>query len=139
MRGRRLSSRFDDAPPDRGGYHAWIGLFGNVDLRHFPAVTRSRRPQECPQATRNDTAQGASAGSFLVGAAMPLLVTAMAPTAALIPLVSGTSLVVLACLGGLAARVGGAGMTMGAIRVTSCGALAMALTAGVGVLFRTVA
>jgi VIT1/CCC1 family predicted Fe2+/Mn2+ transporter len=84
-------------------------------------------------------AASASAGSFLVGAAMPLLVTAMAPTAALIPLVSGTSLVVLACLGGLAARVGGAGMTMGAIRVTFCGALAMALTAGVGALFRTVA
>jgi VIT1/CCC1 family predicted Fe2+/Mn2+ transporter len=84
-------------------------------------------------------AASASAGSFLVGAAMPLLVTAIAPTAALIPLVSGTSLVVLACLGGLAARVGGAGMTMGAIRVTFCGALAMALTAGVGALFRTVA
>ena len=84
-------------------------------------------------------AASASAGSFLVGAAMPLLVTAIAPTAVLIPLVSGTSLVVLACLGGMAARVGGAGMTMGAIRVASCGALAMALTAGVGVLFRTVA
>jgi VIT1/CCC1 family predicted Fe2+/Mn2+ transporter len=79
-----------------------------------------------------------SAGSFAVGAAMPLLVTAMAPVAGLIPLVSGTSLVFLALLGGLAAYAGGAGVTMGAIRVTFWGALAMALTAGVGSLFGTV-
>jgi VIT1/CCC1 family predicted Fe2+/Mn2+ transporter len=81
----------------------------------------------------------ASAGSFAVGAAMPLLVTAIAPAAGLFPLVSGTSLVFLAVLGGLAARVGGAGVTVGAIRVTFWGALAMALTAGVGALFGTVA
>lgn len=81
----------------------------------------------------------ASAGSFAVGAAMPLLVTAMAPAAGLIPLVSGCSLVFLALLGGLAARAGGAGITVGAMRVTFWGALAMALTAGVGALFGTVA
>ena len=80
-----------------------------------------------------------SAGSFAVGAAMPLLVTAMAPAAGLIPLVSGTSLVFLAFLGGMAAHAGGAGVTMGAIRVTFWGALAMALTAGVGSLFGMVA
>jgi VIT1/CCC1 family predicted Fe2+/Mn2+ transporter len=77
----------------------------------------------------------ASAGSFAVGAAMPLLVTAMAPESRLIPLVSGTSLVFLALLGGLAARAGGAGVTGGAIRVTFWGALAMVVTAGVGALF----
>jgi VIT1/CCC1 family predicted Fe2+/Mn2+ transporter len=81
----------------------------------------------------------ASAGSFAVGAAMPLLVTAMAPAASLIPLVSGTSLVFLALLGGLAARAGGASVAMGAIRVTFWGALAMAVTAGVGSLFGAVA
>src|ERR1017187_4994642 len=81
----------------------------------------------------------ASAGSFAVGAALPLLVTALAPPAGLIPLVSGTSLLFLALLGGLAARAGGAGVTIGAIRVTFWGALAMALTAGVGWLFGTVA
>jgi VIT1/CCC1 family predicted Fe2+/Mn2+ transporter len=80
----------------------------------------------------------ASAAAFAVGAAMPLVVTALAPVAVLIPLVSGTSLLFLALLGGLAARAGGAGVTMGAIRVTFWGALAMALTAGVGSLFRTV-
>ncbi|MGA8186237.1 MAG: VIT family protein [Terriglobia bacterium] len=79
-----------------------------------------------------------SAGSFAVGAAMSLIVTAMAPAAGLIPLVSGTSLVFLALLGGLAARAGGAGVTMGAIRVTFWGAMAMALTAGIGALVGTV-
>jgi len=81
----------------------------------------------------------ASAGSFATGAAMPLLVTAIAPAAWLIPLVSGSSLVFLAFLGGLAAGAGGAGVTVGAIRVTFWGALAMALTAGVGALFGTIA
>ena len=81
----------------------------------------------------------ASAGSFAVGAALPLLVTAITPTAGLIPLVSGTSLVFLALLGGVAARAGGAGVTVGALRVTFWGALAMALTAGVGALFGTIA
>ena len=80
----------------------------------------------------------ASAGSFAVGAAMPLVVTAMAPAARLILLVSGTSLVFLALLGGLAARAGGAAVTTGALRVTFWGALAMALTAAVGWLFGTV-
>jgi VIT1/CCC1 family predicted Fe2+/Mn2+ transporter len=80
----------------------------------------------------------ASAGSFAVGAAMPLLVTATAPPAMLILFVSGASLVSLALLGGLAARAGGAGMAMGALRVTFWGALAMALTAGVGSLFGTI-
>jgi len=81
----------------------------------------------------------ASAGCFAVGAAMPLLVAAMAPAGVLIPLVSGTSLLFLALLGGLAARAGGAGVMLGAMRVTFWGALAMALTARVGSLFGTAA
>jgi vacuolar iron transporter family protein len=81
----------------------------------------------------------ASAASFAVGAAMPLLVATLAPAATLIPLVSGSSLVSLALLGGLAARAGGAGVTTGALRVTFWGALAMAVTVGVGTLFGTVA
>ena len=80
----------------------------------------------------------ASAASFAVGAAMPLLVTAISPAADLIPLVSGSSLAFLALLGGLAARAGGAGVTIGAFRVTFWGALAMAVTAGIGRLFGTV-
>jgi VIT1/CCC1 family predicted Fe2+/Mn2+ transporter len=81
----------------------------------------------------------ASAASFAVGAALPLLVTALAPESALIPLVAGTSLAFLALLGALAAYVGGASVLMGALRVTFWGALAMAVTAGVGALFGTVA
>jgi VIT1/CCC1 family predicted Fe2+/Mn2+ transporter len=81
----------------------------------------------------------ASAGSFAVGAAMPLLVTAIVPATTLIPVVAGTSLAFLALLGGLAAHTGGAGITAGALRVTFWGALAMAVTAGVGALFGTVA
>jgi VIT1/CCC1 family predicted Fe2+/Mn2+ transporter len=79
-----------------------------------------------------------SAASFAVGAALPLLVTVTAPETALIPLVAGGSLVFLALLGGIAARVGGAGIMVGAARVTFWGALAMAITAGVGALFGTV-
>ena len=80
-----------------------------------------------------------SAGSFAAGAALPLLVVALVAAPALIPAVSATSLAFLALLGGLAARVGGARVAVGAMRVTFWGALAMALTAGVGALFGTVA
>ncbi len=80
----------------------------------------------------------ASAGSFAVGAVLPLLVAALVPQASLIPLVAGSSLLFLAGLGALAARSGGAGMLTGAMRVTFWGAFAMATTAGVGWLFGTV-
>lgn len=79
----------------------------------------------------------ASASTFAVGAAVPLLVAFLAPASMLIPIVSGASLVCLAVLGGLAARTGGASMWKGAVRVTFWGALAMAATAGVGALFGT--
>ena len=74
----------------------------------------------------------ASAASFTAGAALPLLVAALFPGDLLILLVSLTSLVFLALLGALAARVGGAGVMAGALRVTFWGALAMAVTSGVG-------
>ena len=80
-----------------------------------------------------------SAASFAVGAAMPLLTAAIVSESSLILVVSGTSLVFLAILGGLAARVGGASVKVGAMRVTFWGALAMGLTAGVGALFGAVA
>ena len=80
----------------------------------------------------------ASAASFAVGAVLPLAVTAMAPATGLMAWVSGTSLIFLALLGAVAARVGGAGILIGAWRVTFWGALAMAITAGVGALFGAV-
>jgi len=79
-----------------------------------------------------------SAGSFAVGAAMPLITTTVAPVASLSIFVSGTSLLFLALLGALAARAGGAGVASGAIRVAFWGALAMGVTAGVGAVFGTV-
>ena len=80
----------------------------------------------------------ASAASFAVGAALPLAVAWLAPSAALLYWVSGMSLVFLAVLGAVAARVGGADVRKGAWRVTFWGALAMAITAGVGTLFGAV-
>jgi VIT1/CCC1 family predicted Fe2+/Mn2+ transporter len=69
---------------------------------------------------------------------MPLLVTAIAPVKGLIPIVSVFSLALLALLGGLAARAGGAGVMVGALRVTFWGGLAMAVTAAIGWLFGAV-
>ena len=80
----------------------------------------------------------ASAASFAVGAALPLAVIALAPAQGLVAWVAVTSLLFLALLGALAARAGGAGMLAGAWRVTFWGALAMAITAGVGALFGAV-
>lgn len=77
----------------------------------------------------------ASAASFAAGAAMPLLVTAIAPETNLIYYISGTSLLFLASLGGLAAYAGGASIWKGALRVTFWGTLAMAVTSGAGALF----
>ncbi len=80
-------------------------------------------------------AAGASALSFAVGAALPLLTVLLVPAAALLGAVFGTSLVFLAMLGALAGYTGGARMGVGALRISFWGALAMAITAGVGSLF----
>jgi len=79
-----------------------------------------------------------SAASFSVGAAMPLLMVVVAPTGALVPIVSAASLAFLALLGAIGARAGGARVWRATARVTFWGALAMALTAGIGKLFGTV-
>ena len=77
----------------------------------------------------------ASAGSFAVGAVLPLAAAALAPAQAVLVWVSVASLAFLALLGVLAARAGGASPLLGAWRVTFWGALAMAITAGAGRLF----
>jgi len=101
--------------------HDAIGAHARDELGIFETLTA--RPIQ---------AALASAGSFAVGAGMPILTAA-----SVIPLVSGTSLVFLALLGGMAARAGGAPVAVGAMRVTLWGALAMGVTAGVGALFGT--
>lgn len=80
-----------------------------------------------------------SATTFTIGAALPLVVAWLAPANLLIILVAVFSLFFLAFLGAIAARAGGASILTGALRVTFWGALAMALTAGVGRLFGVVA
>jgi VIT1/CCC1 family predicted Fe2+/Mn2+ transporter len=77
----------------------------------------------------------ASAGTFALGAALPLLIVILVPLSALMWAVSGSTLLFLALLGSLAARAGGASVMTAAARVTFWGALAMGLTAGVGALF----
>lgn len=104
--------------------HDALGAHARDEL----GISKTRRAQPVQAAW-------ASAASFAVGAALPLAVTALTPAQGLIAWVSGTSLVFLALLGALAARVGGAGILTGAGRVTFWGALAMTITAGVGALF----
>lgn len=79
-----------------------------------------------------------SAGTFSVGAALPLLIVLMFPAPMLVWAVSGSSLVFLALLGSLSAKAGGAPMRAATVRITFWGALAMALTAAVGGLFGVV-
>ena len=77
----------------------------------------------------------ASAAMFAAGAVMPILTVLVTPKSAVIPVVSGTSLIFLAVLGAVGAKVGGAPVARAAARVTFWGALAMALTWGVGAMF----
>jgi vacuolar iron transporter family protein len=90
------------------------------------------------QSARPVQAAVSSAASFAVGAALPLGVTALAAGPHLIVWIAATSLAFLALLGVLAANAGGAKLWTGAWRVTFWGALAMAITAGVGSLFGAV-
>jgi Uncharacterized membrane protein len=78
-----------------------------------------------------------SALTFAVGAVLPLIVLVIAPATKLVPAVAATSLFSLALLGGLAAYTGGAPILKGIFRVTFWGALAMAITAGIGAWFGT--
>jgi VIT1/CCC1 family predicted Fe2+/Mn2+ transporter len=79
-----------------------------------------------------------SAATFAIGAAMPLAMVLLMPRSALVAGVSIASLLFLALLGAIGARAGGANVGRATLRVTFWGALAMALTAGIGALFGTV-
>jgi VIT1/CCC1 family predicted Fe2+/Mn2+ transporter len=90
------------------------------------------------QRARPVLAAFSSAASFAVGALLPLLIALLVPIESVTLVIVGATLAFLAILGAVAARVGGANTLVGAWRVTFWGALAMALTYGVGVLFHTV-
>jgi VIT1/CCC1 family predicted Fe2+/Mn2+ transporter len=79
-----------------------------------------------------------SAVSFSIGAAMPLLMVVVSPASVLVPIVFAASLGFLAFLGAIGARIGGANILRGIVRVIFWGALAMAFTAGIGKLFGTI-
>jgi VIT1/CCC1 family predicted Fe2+/Mn2+ transporter len=79
-----------------------------------------------------------SAATFAAGAAMPLLMVVVSPSAYLVPMVSLASLVFLAVLGAVGAKAGGADVVRATARVTFWGALAMAATAGIGKIFGTI-
>jgi vacuolar iron transporter family protein len=79
-----------------------------------------------------------SAASFAAGSAFPLLTAVAVPASLVLPIVAGASLVLLAALGVLAARVGRAPVLRASIRVAVLGALAMGVTAGIGRLFGAV-
>ena len=108
--------------------HDAIGAHARDELGFSP--TTAARPTQ---------AALASAASFAVGAALPIAVVLVATPAQLIMWVSVASLVFLAGLGIVSARIGGAGVLQGAWRVTFWGALAMAVTMGAGALFGAVA
>jgi vacuolar iron transporter family protein len=79
----------------------------------------------------------ASAAAFSVGGTLPLLMALAMPNGFVVEVVSGASLMFLALLGVVGAKTGGANMLRAAIRVTFWGALAMAVTAGIGAVFGT--
>lgn len=108
-------------------------------MAHDALSAHARDELGISEATRARPLQAAvaSAGTFALGAGMPLVAVLLSPLRAVIPVVGVASLVLLAVLGALAARAGGASPAMGAARVTFWGAAAMALTAGVGALFGT--
>jgi VIT1/CCC1 family predicted Fe2+/Mn2+ transporter len=106
--------------------HDALGAHARDELGYFDKL--AARPLQ---------AAGASAATFAVGAALPLVTAMLVSRAQLVLVVSGTSLVCLAALGALAARAGGASPRIGAERVAFWGAAAMAVTAAVGALFGT--
>ena len=122
--GRGLSPDLADRVADQLMAHDALGAHARDELG-MSERTRARPLQ----------AALASAAAFAVGALPPLALAATAPTPVLPGLVSGTGLILLAVLGGVAARLGGASIAIGAARVTFWGAIAMGCTALVGRLF----
>ncbi len=121
---RGLDSNLADRVAQQLMKHDALGAHARDELGL--SETHSARPLQ---------AAFASAGTFAIGAMLPLVAVLAAPSELIMPSVAGSSLCSLALLGCVAARVGGANMLVSAARVTFWGALAMALTAGVGAVF----
>ena len=106
-------------------------------MAHDALGAHARDELGISETTRANPLQAAlaSASSFSVGAALPLIVTALAPQRWVTPSIAVTALLSLAILGGLAARVGGAKTGPGVVRVTFWSALSMGIASAVGALF----
>lgn len=106
-------------------------------MAHDALGAHARDELGISETTRANPLQAAlaSASSFSVGAALPLIVTALAPQRWVTPSIAVTALLSLAILGGLAARVGGAKTAPGVLRVTFWSALSMGMASAVGALF----
>jgi len=120
------------------GVHKTLASNVSTQLMHHDALAAHGRDEigiSDTLAAKPVQAAFTSAGMFAVGAMLPLLVVLLLPISALMWGLAGSSLLFLALLGFLAANAGGSPVITSVIRVTFWGALAMALTAGVGTLF----
>jgi vacuolar iron transporter family protein len=124
--GRGLDPQLAKQVADELMAHDALGAHARDEL----GITEAVKPRPVQAAM-------ASAASFFTGAALPLLVVLLMPLDIIIPAVSIASLIFLATLGAVAAKTGGAGMLKGALRVTFWGAIALAVTAGIGALVGT--
>ena len=132
--GRGLDSALAQQVAQQLMAHDALGAHARDELEISSTMTA--RPVQAALTSAAAFAAGAALPLVVAaGAALPLVVAAVAPASSLLYWVAGTALVFLALLGGVAARTGGAGVLVGAWRVTFWGALAMAITAGVGALF----
>ncbi|WP_376984894.1 VIT family protein [Bosea sp. R86505] len=124
---------------DRGLDHRLAVEVATSLMKHDPLGAHARDELGLSTATTARPVQAAlsSAAAFAVGAVVPVAIALLAPGRLLVAAVSIASLVFLAVLGAVGARVGGAPMGIAALRVTFWGAFAMAVTAGIGALFGT--
>jgi len=123
---RGLDPKVAETVADQLMAHDALGAHARDELGLFPHF--AARPLQ---------AAWASAATFAAGAALPLVTTVLASAGWLVPSVAGVSLLCLATLGAVAARIGGAPAWIGAVRVTFWGVLAMVVTSAVGALFGT--
>jgi hypothetical protein len=115
-------------------FWASLALFGVLSTLCTPLATHARDELGISEETvaQPVTAAMASAASFSLGAALPLFVAFIAPNPVLAIAVAAASVIFLGLLGAAGAKIGGAGILKGTVRVTFWGILAMAVTAGVG-------
>jgi VIT1/CCC1 family predicted Fe2+/Mn2+ transporter len=143
---RELADNHDEEVAELAGIYVRRGLDGALArevaeqlMAHDALAAHSRDELGISEATAARPIQAAlaSAASFAVGAALPLVIAMAVPVGVVIAAVAVASLLFLALLGAIGARTGGAPMLTAAVRVTFWGALAMAMTAGIGAVFGT--